>query len=474
MEKASVPYVIYMNTAPTKVAIDPNCQSDPFYRYKMSQMQVQVIGNGKMVRTSLVNLEDVAKDLNLPPSYIPNYLAKIIGAQAKYDKKRPERERGSISGEYPLGELSDLVQRFIKEFVLCKKCKLPELTHSAVGNKKDVRITCRSCGYKGTLSADKDLNEKFRRFVINNPPTRTAEVGSTREKKAAADKAKPKPKPSEKSGEGAETSRTEDWSDLSEEARKERMEAMVPGRLKALVATEEKPLSPLEQAKPAVDKLREFASGGTKSAAEVDAEILRVQKEFTLDEEKRAMIVSEALFADSLYTGDLPAFVNLVNQYKPVLVKYVNSSDKAQQAFMTALALGASAQDPARKAALLKAGPSVFKILYDEDVLDEGIILLWHSSTSTSTSTSTQAATTATSSDTSMATAIKELKDAVGPFCKWLEEAEEEDDDDDDEDEDEEDEEGEAAPAAGKKDDKKTTATKPVVDKALEDEIDDL
>lgn len=68
MEKASVPYVIYMNTAPTKVAIDPNCQADPFYRYKMSQMQVQVIGNGKMVRTSLVNLEDVAKDLNLPPS----------------------------------------------------------------------------------------------------------------------------------------------------------------------------------------------------------------------------------------------------------------------------------------------------------------------------------------------------------------------------------------------------------------------
>src|SRR5690242_14674904 len=60
--------------------------------------------------------------------------------------------------------------------------------------------------------------------------------------RAAADKAKPKPKPSEKSGEG-ETLRTEDWSDLSEEARKERMEAMVPGRLKALVAGEEKPLS---------------------------------------------------------------------------------------------------------------------------------------------------------------------------------------------------------------------------------------
>lgn len=80
-------------------------------------------------------------------------------------------------------------------------------------------------------------------------------------------------------------------------------------------------IGPLEQAKPAVDKLREFASGGTKSAAEVDAEILRVQKEFTLDEEKRAMIISEALFAESLYAGDLTAFVKLVNQYKPVLVK---------------------------------------------------------------------------------------------------------------------------------------------------------
>lgn len=467
MEKASVPYVIYMNTAPTKIAIDPNCQADPFYRYKMSQMQVQVIGNGKMVRTSLVNLEDVAKDLNLPPAYIPNYLAKIIGAQAKYDKKRPERERGSISGEYPLGELSDLVQRFIKEFVLCKKCKLPELTHSAVGNKKDVRITCRSCGYKGTLSADKDLNEKFRRFVINNPPTRTAEVGGAREKKAAADKAKPKPKAAEKtaaaagSGEAttATSSRTEDWSDLSEEAMKERMEAMVPDRLKLLVATDEKPLTPLEQLKPAIEKLRAFATA-TKPANEVEAEIGRLQKEFTLDEEKRVILITEGIFAESLYAGDLGTFLKLVAQYKPLLTKYINATDKAQQGFMTALAVGAAAQEPERKAALLKAGPSVFKVLYDEDVLDEGIILLWHS--------------TAPANEAQVGAAVKELKTAVAPFCKWLEEAEEEDDDDDDEDEDEDDAGVEEAKPATGKQGANGDSGKKVVDKALEDEIDDL
>jgi hypothetical protein len=28
---------------------------------------------------------DQDKDLHLPPSYIPNYLAKVIGAQAKYE-----------------------------------------------------------------------------------------------------------------------------------------------------------------------------------------------------------------------------------------------------------------------------------------------------------------------------------------------------------------------------------------------------
>ena len=41
---------------------------DPFYRYKMPQMQVQTIGKGKMIRTAFCNVDDVAKSLHVPPA----------------------------------------------------------------------------------------------------------------------------------------------------------------------------------------------------------------------------------------------------------------------------------------------------------------------------------------------------------------------------------------------------------------------
>lgn len=42
--------------------------TDMFDRYKMRQLFVQVIGKGKMIRTVLLNVDDVAKDLKTEPA----------------------------------------------------------------------------------------------------------------------------------------------------------------------------------------------------------------------------------------------------------------------------------------------------------------------------------------------------------------------------------------------------------------------
>jgi len=57
---------------------------------------------------------------------IPHYFAHTLGAQPKYDPKKPPAERGSISGEYSNDELSKVFESFIQEFVLCVQCRLPE------------------------------------------------------------------------------------------------------------------------------------------------------------------------------------------------------------------------------------------------------------------------------------------------------------------------------------------------------------
>jgi hypothetical protein len=62
-----------------KVNIDGS--DDVFYRYKVPQLLVQVIGKGKMIKTMFLNNDDFAKALHLMPEYIPAYLAYEIGAQ---------------------------------------------------------------------------------------------------------------------------------------------------------------------------------------------------------------------------------------------------------------------------------------------------------------------------------------------------------------------------------------------------------
>jgi len=416
MDKTSQqPYVIYMTNSPLTIAIDPSCQSDPFYRYKMRQLQVQVIGNGKMVRTSLTNLEDVSKDLNLPPAYIPNYLAKVIGAQAKYDKKKPERERGSISGEYPLPELSDHLIRFIKEFVLCQKCRYPELTYSGQGNKKDVRMACRSCGWKGLLSSAKDINEKFRRFVINNPPPKSASIAP---KKAvpAAETVKPNgggdtqqqqagtTSSSNNNKVASEKKKQDDWSiDTSDEAAKERMETLVPDRLKGLVAAEK------AKEEPPVEQLRNMLSAKL-SPNQLADEMIRLVKENFLDDSARNNLLYEAVFSDCL--ADFSKLVERINTAKVAFQRFITPTAASQRELLATIDSYSTKQPSTTKSAVMKLAPSILKALYDEEIVEEENILIWYGA---------------------LVNKPTQFAKAAAPFCKWLEEAEEEDEDGEDE-----------------------------------------
>lgn len=68
MAEVSIPYVVpYTSEKPKILTLVP---SDPGSRYKTRQLQIQVVGKNKMIKTVLVNILDVSKDMQIPPSCI--------------------------------------------------------------------------------------------------------------------------------------------------------------------------------------------------------------------------------------------------------------------------------------------------------------------------------------------------------------------------------------------------------------------
>ena len=88
------------------------------------------------VKTNIKNLPAVASALRVPDSAILKYFCSELGANAE--------GTSIVKGQHTLEDLQKHLDKFINRYVLCKKCKLPELTHEV--NKKNLIGICRSCG----------------------------------------------------------------------------------------------------------------------------------------------------------------------------------------------------------------------------------------------------------------------------------------------------------------------------------------
>jgi len=372
-----------------------------------------------MIKTAMTKLDDVAADLQVPADYIPHFFGKTIGATAKYDATKPERERGSISGEYDVKELSDVLLKFVKAFVLCPGCSYPEFRYSPAS--KNVRIKCKSCGYKADV-AHMELNDKFKRYVINNPPPKPPKIakpqgtGERRGKKPATN--------------GTQIGK-DDWTgDTSKEAVKKRMDAMVPSNLQAMIA------SPDGSEANIVDIVKQYAS--SHKPDETEAEIGRLALSFNLENNKRTELIVEALLFD------LKSIGSQITTNKTIIRKLVTNVKAQQEVFLDALEnLYLKVQQLDVKTIFKNKFKDVLYLLHNEDLLDDEVVFKWHNKQKGQDG--------------------KDLREAVASFVIWLKEAEEEDS------EEEDGEEEGAAVASGKKveDPKKNEAS-------IDDEIDAL
>lgn len=128
---------------------------DPAYRYKMPRILGKVEGRGNGIKTVLMNVTDVATSLNREAPEITKFFGCELGAQTTY-----ATDRAIVNGSHRDTDLQQGLHKYIENFVLCKKCRLPE-THYKV---KDGLISqkCLACGNKDTV----DMTHKLTTFIL--------------------------------------------------------------------------------------------------------------------------------------------------------------------------------------------------------------------------------------------------------------------------------------------------------------------
>jgi len=410
----AVPYVVKTsgNTKISPKAINIDGSDDQFYRYKMRQLFVQVVGKGKMIKTVLLNVDDVAKDLKVHPSHLTSYLGYEIRAQSKYEPKNSVRERASISGDLDANYISDMLKKFIQEFVLCPRCKLPEVTLFVDKKLKVISITCRGCGEKTIL---KNLKAKFEQYIFHHqfePITSKEESSIKKKQKEATTETKaedsshvdqnnqqvsdpPSSHKEQKKKKKQEVESDEDdeddgvvWScSTSSSAVKQRRQSAIPASVNTILSS-----TPV-QTQTKSDALLQLISFVEKNPnGNIAAEVKRIQGEFSFTNSKRGPLLFEVLFQSDV----VPNVAQYKNLFNELIIDFPSQ--------MSVLECIEKLCYPT----LIKKAPRILKDFYDAEIVQEDTILKWYE-------------TKLSNSD---------IKKELQPFIKWLREAPEESDDD--------------------------------------------
>jgi len=374
---------------------------DSFYRYKMPRLVAKVEGKGNGIKTVIVNMVDVARALYRPPTYVTKYFGCELGAQTQFDIKA---ERYIVNGCHDGARLQDMLDGFIRKFVLCEKCDNPETVLKV--KKNLIGASCKACGHQYIL----DMRHKLTTFIVKNPPEKEIDSqGSSLTEKKDRKKEKENKngkKDSDDNENGDDYDDDEaDWGeDVSDEAVTKRMKEL-SGGLGGLVIDNDLEKSEEERInifyKFVVNKKNALPINHGAGAKEVLAEADRLEVR-----DKAPIVLCELLFNAMMIKE------KQIEKYANLLLRFTHENHKAQKYLIG----GVEKTIKVHEATLMSKVPHIFKIFYEEDILEEEVLFEWAKKIS--------------KKYVSKETAQK-IHDKAAPFIKWLKEAEEESDSED-------------------------------------------
>ncbi|XP_026332435.1 eukaryotic translation initiation factor 5 isoform X2 [Hyposmocoma kahamanoa] len=389
--------------------------ADAFYRYKMPRICAKVEGKGNGIKTVIVNMPEVAKALGRPATYPTKYFGCELGAQTQFDYKN---ERFIVNGSHDSAKLQDLLDGFIRKFVLCPECDNPE-TELIVSTKRNtISQGCKACGYHGQL----DFNHKLNTFILKNPPSADPSMqGSSltegnrgkRSKRSGPTSANgnhdghdndaknesdapitpitptaPNPKSSKSGKKHAD--------DVSEAAVRARMQDLTEGA-KSMTVSEDNEKNEKQRMDLFYAYLKQRSAASDVDGAKAATDILHEAERLEV-KSKAPLVIFEVLVRPNSLAGD-------VKKHRALLLRFTRGDARAQRAALHALTALC-----AHHAQLLPKVPAILKLLYDMDIVEEKAIMEWASKPSKKYASKEVTA---------------EVRKRAQPFLDWLQEAEE-------------------------------------------------
>lgn len=155
----------------TKVNI-PRSVVDPNYRYSMPLLEQRIEGKGINIHTTLLNLDSVAKALRTNKDYILKFFGYELSIQVN-------NKNGDIylNGEIQEEDVLKVLDKFIEKYILCAKCRLPEMFILVNKERTALVGTCYSCAFKTPI----DRAHKLSGYILKNPPQNQSEFKNLRD-----------------------------------------------------------------------------------------------------------------------------------------------------------------------------------------------------------------------------------------------------------------------------------------------------
>ncbi|XP_052862382.1 eukaryotic translation initiation factor 5 [Anopheles cruzii] len=407
--------------------------TDIFYRYKMPRINAKVEGKGNGIKTVIVNMAEVARAIGRPATYPTKYFGCELGAQTQFDYKN---ERFIVNGSHDATKLQDLLDGFIRKFVLCPECDNPETDLIVSSKKGTIAQGCKACGFHGPL----EVNHKVNTFIIKNPPNvnpasqgasltegkrskRAKKVGENGEESAGnlnttnggADEANGDESPNESMSTSAitatvKTHEEEDvsWTvDTSEEAVRARMQDLTDGA-KNMTVSDDFDKTEKERMDIFYVLVKRKRDAGELDNVQVHKELVTEASRLDI-QSKATLVLAELLFSANI--------IQEVRKYRNLLLRFTHEDKKAQKYFIGGLEqiISLHAEE------LMPKVPGILKLFYDSDVLDEKVILDWSQKVSKKYVSKEIAG---------------QIHERAKPFIQWLQEAEEEESSEDENDSD--------------------------------------